>query len=152
VLNRTASTPEEYIAALPENRRGAIVEMRKIVKRHLPKGYAEFVSFGMLSYGIPLERFPKTDNGQPLMYVALAAQKNYCSLYLMSVYGSRTHEAALREAFQTAGKTLDMGKSCIHFKTTDDLPIDAIGRIIGSIPSERWIEIFESSRKKKPRD
>jgi hypothetical protein len=152
MVNRTATTPEEYIAALPEDRRGAITAVRKVVKKHLPSGYAEFVSFGMLSYGIPLERYPKTYNGQPLMYVALAAQKNYCSLYLMSVSGSKKHETTLRAAFKNAGKKLDMGKSCIHFTSADDLPLDAVGEIIGSISSKQWIEIFESSRSTRSRD
>jgi hypothetical protein len=149
--NKTAKTPEEYIAALPESRREPISAVRAVVRKHLPKGYDEHVSFGMLNYAVPLTRFPKTYNGQPLCYVALAAQKNYCSLYLMSVYGSKTHEATLRDAFKTAGKKLDMGKSCIHFQTEDDLPLPAIGKLIASIPSEKWIEIYESSRRKKKR-
>jgi uncharacterized protein YdhG (YjbR/CyaY superfamily) len=151
VQDKLAKTPEEYIAALPENRRASIAAVRSVVRKHLPKGYAEFVNFGMLNYGIPLARMPKTYNGQPLCYVALAGQKNYCSLYLMSVYGDKKHEAKLRDAFKTAGKKLDMGKSCIRFQTQDDLPLDAVGQIISSIPSEQWIEIFEASRKKKRR-
>ena len=149
--NKTAATAEEYIAALPEDRRGPIAEVRKLVKKSLPKGYAEFVSWGMINYGIPLQQFPNTYNGQPLCYVALAGQKNYCSLYLMSVYGSKTHEARLRDAFKAAGKKLDMGKSCVHFKTADDLPLDAVGEIIASIPADKWIEIYEASRKRTSR-
>jgi hypothetical protein len=145
--NKRAQSPEEYVAALPEERGKPIADVRRLVKKHLPKGYTEAASFGMIGYVVPLDRFPKTYNGQPLTYVALAAQKNYCSLYLMSVYGSKKHETALRDAFKAAGKKLDMGKSCIHFKTIDDLPAQAIGEIIGSIPVEKWIEIYESSRK-----
>ena len=66
----------------------------------------------------------------------------------MSVYGSKKHEAALRDAFKAAGKKLDMGKSCVRFKTADDLPLDAVGEIIASIPAEKWIEIYRSSRKR----
>ena len=143
---KPAATAEAYIASLPEDRRGPIAKVRALVKKTLPKGYVEFVAPGMLMYGIPLTRYPMTYNGHPLCYVALAGQKNYCSLYLMSVYGSKKHEAALRAAFEKAGKKLDMGKSCVHFKTPDDLPMAAIGEIIGSIPPEKWIEIYESSR------
>ena len=149
--NKTARTPEEYIAALPESRRAPITAVRAVVRKNLPSGYAEHVSFGMLNYAIPLTRLPKTYNGQPLCYVALAAQKNFCSLYLMSVYGNKTHETMLREAFKAEGKKLDMGKSCIHFQTEDDLPLPAIGKLIASIPSEKWIEIYQSSRRKKKR-
>jgi uncharacterized protein YdhG (YjbR/CyaY superfamily) len=147
--NKTATTADEYIAALPEDRRESIAKVRAVVKKNLPKGFAEFVSWGMINYGIPVKRFPGTGNGQPLCYVALAAQKNYCSLYLMSVYGDRKNEARLREGFKAAGKKLDMGKSCVRFKSPDDLPLDVVGEVISSMSVEQWIEIFEQSRKKR---
>jgi uncharacterized protein YdhG (YjbR/CyaY superfamily) len=148
---KPVTTAEEYIAALPQDRRTPIAEMRSLVKKNLPKGYVEFVTGGMIYYGIPLKRFPDTYNGHPLCYVALAGQKNYCSLYLMSVYGSKKYEATLRDAFTAAGKRLDMGKSCVRFKTTDDLPMDAVGQIIASISADKWIEIYQSSRKRTAR-
>ena len=148
---RPAKTPEEYIAALPDERRAPIAEVRALVKKYLPKGYVETMGFGMIGYVVPLKRFPNTYNGQPLCYAALAAQKNHCSLYLMTVYGSTKHETALRDAFKRAGKKLHMGKSCIRFKTADDLPMEAVGEIIGSVPAEQWIEIYEASRKRTAR-
>jgi len=151
VPTRTATTAEDYIATLPEDRRRPVAEVRTLVKKSLPKGYVEFVTGGMIYYGIPLQRFPDTYNGHPLCYVALAGQKNYCSLYLMSVYGSKKHEAALRDAFKAAGKKLDMGKSCVRFRTTDDLPMEAVGKLIASVPPDQWIEIYESSRKRTAR-
>ena len=103
----------------------------------------------MLNYGVPLSRFPNTYNGQPLCYAALAAQKNYCSLYLMSVYGDKPHEARLREGFAAAGKKLDMGKSCVRFRSPDDLPLDVVGELIASVPVEKWIAVYEKSRKRR---
>jgi uncharacterized protein YdhG (YjbR/CyaY superfamily) len=146
--NKTATTADEYLADLPADRREAIAAVRAVVRKHLPKGYAEFVSWGMLNYGIPLSRFADTGNGQPLCYAALAAQKNYCSLYLMSVYSDPKREARLRDGFAAAGKKLDMGKSCIRFKSPDDLPLDVVGELIASVPADRWIEIFQKSRKR----
>ena len=92
-----------------------------------------------------LEALPA--DGQPLCYAALAAQKNHCSLYLMSA-GDRKVEARLREGFKAAGKKLDMGKSCVRFQSPDDLPLDVVGEVIALVPVERWIEIFEKSRKR----
>jgi hypothetical protein len=146
--NKTAKTADEYLAALEPDRREAIAAVRTVIRKNLPKGYAEFVSWGMLSYGIPLSRFPNTYNGQPLCYAALAAQKNYCSLYLMSVSGDKRHEAKLRDGFKAAGKKLDMGKSCIRFQSPDDLSLDVVGELIAAVPPETWIEIFEKSRKR----
>ena len=146
--NKTATTAEEYLADLPDDRRAALAKVRTVVRKNLPKGFSEFVSWGMINYGIPLSRFPNTYNGQPLCYVALAAQKNYCSIYLMSVYGDKKHEAKLRDGFTKAGKKLDMGKSCVRFKTPDDLPLDVVGELVASVSVEKWIEIFEKSRKR----
>ena len=145
--NKSATTPEQYIDDLPADRREAIAKVRSVVKKNLPKGYAEFVSWGMLNYGVPLTKFANTGNGQPLCYAALAAQKNYCSLYLMSVYGDKKQEARLRDGFKAAGKKLDMGKSCLRFKKVDDLVPEAIGKLIAKMPPDAYIEHFEASRK-----
>jgi hypothetical protein len=146
LLNRGAKTADDYIAALSDGRRQAIADVRTLVNKHLPAGFTEQMMAGMISYVVPLERLPKTYNGHPLIYVALAAQKNYCSLYLMSAYGSKKHETALRDAFKVAGKKLDMGKSCIHFRSIDDLPVKALGQLIASISVDKWIEIYQASR------
>lgn len=146
--NRTAKSADEYLNDLSAERRDAIATVRGVVRKNLPKGYSEFVSWGMLNYGIPLSRFPNTYNGQPLCYAALAAHKNFCTLYMMSVYGDKKHEARLRDGFKAAGKKLDMGKSCIHFKSPDDLPLDVVGELIASVSVEKWIEIYEKSRKR----
>ncbi|HEX5724748.1 MAG TPA: DUF1801 domain-containing protein, partial [Longimicrobiaceae bacterium] len=105
-------------------------------------------NWGMISYEVPLERFPRTYNGQPLGYAALAAQKNYYALYLTSVDGDAEKESWLEEEFRKAGKKLDMGKSCLRFRTLDDLPLDVIGRAIASTPPDALIARHEAVRKK----
>ena len=87
-----------------------------------------------------------TYNKQPICYVALASQKNYCSLYLMGAFWSASQLEQLKTAFKAAGKKLDMGKCCVHFKSPDDLPLEAIGKLISTISSEKWIEMYEQSR------
>jgi len=39
-----------------------------------------------------------------------------------------------------------MGKCCVHFESPDDLPLEAIGKLISAISSETWIEMYEQSR------
>jgi uncharacterized protein YdhG (YjbR/CyaY superfamily) len=141
-----AATVEEYLQELPEDRREVVSTIRDIILRNLPEGYTETMAWGMISYGIPLERYPTTYNGQPLGYAALAAQKNSYSLYLLGVYMDPEQEAALREAFRREGKKLDMGKSCIRFKKTADLPLDAIGQVIAATTPEQYIARYEASR------
>ncbi|HEV7589516.1 MAG TPA: DUF1801 domain-containing protein [Longimicrobium sp.] len=141
-----AATVEEYLAELPENRRAAIAEVREVVLRNLPAGYVETMNWGMISYEVPLERYPTTYNGQPLSYAALASQKNYCAVYLMGVYGDGGQARWFKEEFRKVGKKLDMGKSCVRFRTADDLQLDAIGKVIASTTPEQYIAIYEKSR------
>lgn len=148
VARSKAATVAEYLAALPEDRRRVVSKVRSVIRKHLPKGYKENIGWGAITYEIPLAKFPDTYNGQPLCYAALAAQKNFYTLYLMGPYGDPKQRAALEDAFKSAGKKLDMGKSCVHFKDVDDLPLPAIGKLIASIPAERWIETYKASRKK----
>ena len=149
-MRSSATTPESYLADQPAERRVALGAVRDVIRANLPNGYEESMGSGMLVYGVPLTRYPKTPNKEPLWYVALAAQKSYNSLYLMSVYANRTHEQRLRDGFAKAGKKLDMGKSCIHFQKASDLPLDVIGELIASVPVDEWIAIFEASRRKPP--
>ena len=141
-----ATTAEDYIAEQPAERARVLSEVRKVVLKHLPKGYREMMGWGMITWGVPLEQYPDTYNGQPLCYAALAAQKNYFSLYLMGVYGHPERERALRDAFARAGKKLDMGKSCVRFASLDDLPLDAIGRTIAGMPPSELIAVHEAAR------
>ena len=138
---------EEYLASLPADRRGEVERVRRVVKQNLPAGYEEAIGFGMICYSVPLGAYRDTYNKHPLMYAALASQKNYLSLYLMPVYPDSALDKRLRDAFAAAGKRLDMGKSCIRFKRADDLPLDAIGDVVASVPMERWIEIAKSVRR-----
>lgn len=144
----SAKTVEGYLGELPEDRREVVSTVREVIRRHLPAGYQESMNWGMISYEVPLDRYPRTYNGQPLAYVALAAQKNYYALYLMGVYEDSERERRLRDEFEKAGKKLDMGKSCLRFKKLDDLPLDVIGEIVASIPPEELIAHYEASRQK----
>lgn len=143
-----AKSVTEYLDELPADRRTTISTVRAVVRKHLPKGYKESIGYGMICYTVPLTTYPETYNGQPLCYAALAAQKNKCSLYLMNVYGDGPTAKAFVEGFRKAGKKLDMGKSCVRFKTADDLPLDVIGRTIAATPVKEFIAQYERSRKK----
>jgi uncharacterized protein DUF1801 len=122
--------------------------VREVVRRNLPAGYQETMNWGMISYEVPLSRYPETYNGQPLCYAAIAAQKSHYSLYLMAVSQDGELTARLRRDFQSAGKKLDMGKSCVRFKQLDDLPLDAVGRLVGAVPVDDFIARYETSRKR----
>lgn len=149
MVSSKETTPTAYLASLPPERRTVIAAVRKVVKEHLPKGYEETMNWGMLSYEIPLSRYPVTYNKQPLAYIGLAAQKNNYALYLMTVYGDTVLHDKLVASYKAAGRKLDMGKCCLRFKTLEELPLDVIGEIVAATPVEKLIAFYESAPRKK---
>src|SRR5690348_11804518 len=140
-------TVTDFLDELPADRRQALSRVRGVIRKHLPTGYEEVLSKGMIVFQVPFERYSDTYNGHPLWYVALAAQKNYLALHFMPVYRNTPLEEKLRAGFKAAGKKLDMGKACIRFKSADDLDLGTIGEIVGSIPVEKWVAVAESWRR-----
>ena len=134
-----ATTVEEYLNELPEERREAVEAFRGVVNEDLPDRYEETMQFGMIGHVVSLDRYPKTYNGRPLQYAALASQKSYISLYLMSVYG----DAETKRWF------VDMGKSRVCFKKLDalPLPLDLIGEAIARTPVDDFIAAYEPARR-----
>jgi hypothetical protein len=146
---KRAKTVAEYIASLPEDRRGAIKAVRAVVKKNLPAGYKEGMDYGFIGWTVPLSVYPDTYNGQPLCYAALANQKNHMALYLMAAYAEGPIKQRLVKGFRAAGKKLDMGKSCIRFKLLDDLPLDVIAEVAAALPLKRYVEIAKAAHPKQ---
>ncbi len=145
MVSSSTTTPTDYLASLPQERREIISAVRDMILQNLPEGYQETINWGMLSYEVPLETYPDTYNKKPLNYIGLAAQKNYNSLYLMSVYQNPADYQDLMEAFASIGVKPDMGKSCIRFKSLDQLPLDTISRLIAKTSVQELISTAKSS-------
>lgn len=141
-----ATSVEAYLAGLTPERRAALETVRDVILQNLPDGYEEGVQYGMISYFVPLSRYPNTYNGQALSIAALASQKNYMSLYLMGVYGDGSKAEWFRQEYKKTGKRLDMGKSCVRFRTLDDLPLDLVGQAIAMHSVDDFIAMYERSR------
>ncbi len=133
-MRSEAATVEAYLLELPADRRAAISELRKVIRGNLPKGYVEAMNWGMIAYEVPLAINPKTYNGKPLMYAALASQKNHMAVYLCSLYCVPGALAKFKASWN-AGK-LDMGAACIRFKTLGDVDMHAIAKVIAATPME----------------
>jgi uncharacterized protein YdhG (YjbR/CyaY superfamily) len=142
-----ADSVEQYLAELPDDRRDAIETVRDVIVENLPEGYTEEMNFGMITYSVPLATYPDTYNGQPLMYAALASQKNHMAVYLSGVYADEAHRDAFLDKYRETGKRLDMGKSCVRFRRIDDLPVELIGETISGIDVDTFIEVHEASRR-----
>jgi hypothetical protein len=136
MVSSKETTPAAYLASLPPERRAVIAAVRALIVKRLPAGYVETMNWGMIAYEVPLTRFPDTYNKQPLMYLALAAQKNNYALYMTCVSGNTALMERLAATYKAAGRKFDMGKSCLRFMSLDDLPLDVIGDIVASMSVE----------------
>ena len=141
-----ARTVEESLAELTPERRAAVSAVREVILANLPEGYEEVMDFGMVSYVVPLARYPKTYNGHPLQYAAIASEKRYVSVHLMGIYADAESQRWFVDSYNATGKKLDMGKACVRFKDLDDLPLDLIGHAVGRTPMEEWIRVYEAAR------
>ncbi len=149
MVSSSAKTVDEYLAGLPEDRRGDVRRVRELILANLPDGFEEMMQYGMIGYAIPLGRFPKTYNGQPLGVAALAAQKNYLSVYLHSVYADPASSEWFKDAYRKTGKKLNMGKSCVRFKRADDAALEVIGEAVARVTPEQMIAAHEAAHRKR---
>lgn len=146
-----ANSPEEYIHQLPDERQDSFNKLRNTIIKHLPLGFEERMSYGMIGYVVPKSLYPAgyhCDPKLPLPFVNIASQKNFIALYHMGIYT----DPELLQWFQTeyaqqCKYKLDMGKSCVRFKKMDDIPFDLIAELMGKMTPEDWINRYESAFK-----
>ena len=147
-----ANSPKEYIDLLPADRQTAIKQLRKVIKKNLPEGFKEEMSYGMIGYVVPHSIYPKgyhVDPKTPLPFICIASQKNFIAVYHSGVYASKKILDWFVQEFPKHSKVkLDMGKSCIRFKKPEQIPFDLIGELSSKLTPKEWIAIYEKSLKK----
>jgi hypothetical protein len=137
---------DAYLASLPDDRREAIAAVRRTVVENLPAGLEESMAHGMIAWSVPLDAYPDTYNGEPLMYAALASQKRHMAVYLLGVYGSDDLRERFLAEYRATGKRLDMGKSCVRFAKLDDLPLDVVGRAVAALSRDDYVAMAKEAR------
>jgi uncharacterized protein YdhG (YjbR/CyaY superfamily) len=152
-MKYTATTPEQYVAQLPEDRKAAIQRLREVIRTHLPPGFEETMSYGMIGYVVPHSLYPvgyHCDPKIPLPFINLASQKQYIALYHMGVYADPALLGWFLEAYADLGiGKPDMGKSCLRFKKPEKIPFDLIGELCTKVTPQAWIDRYESAIKKR---
>ena len=151
-MQSKATTPEQYLSELPEDRKEAMLKLRNAIKENLPQGFEEVISYGMLGYVVPHSIYLSgyhCDPKLPLPFINLASQKNFIALYHMGIYANKNLESWFVSEYPKHVKTkLDMGKSCIRFKKMDDIPFDFIGELAAKVSVEDWILNYEKAFRK----
>jgi len=143
-----ANSPTQYVEKVPEERQEAFQKLRQTILDHLPEGFEETMSYGMIGYVVPFSRYPDgyhCDPKLPLPFINLASQKNFVALYHMGIYADPDLLAWFQEAYpKHAKRKLDMGKSCIRFKKMDDIPYELLAQLLEKMSVEDWVGIYES--------
>ena len=151
-MQSNAQTPDQYIEELPEDRKIAISNLRKVIQENLPEGFQETMSYGMIGYVVPHSLYPSgyhcTPN-LPLPFLNIASQKNFIAVYHMLVYSdSNINQWFVNEFPKHSKSKLDMGKSCIRFKKLDQIPFELIGELASKVTVDEWIKIYEAQLKR----
>mgnify|MGYP000860846762 CR=1 FL=1 len=144
---------DEYLEAIPEERREVMQKLRETINKSLPEGFQEGVGYGMLGWSVPHSTYPAgyhCDPKQPLPFLGIASQKNFISFYHMGVYADKDLYDWFTGEYPKYVKTkLDMGKSCIRFKKPEAIPFELISQLVSKVTPQQWIETYESAFKKK---
>ena len=140
---------DEYINSLPPDRQQALEKVRKVILDNLPEGYEEEMNWGMITYQVPLEVYPDTYNKKPLMYAALASQKNHMAVYLTGIYTDEKQREEFENAYRATGKRYDVGKSCVRFRKLDDLPLDVLADAIAALEMDDFIDLVKKVQSPK---
>ena len=148
-MRSDAATVEDYLASMPPGRREAMAALRADVAGAMPAGYEEVMNWGMITWQVPLADCPDTYNGKPLMYAALASQKNHMALYLCGLNCLPGLKDAFLQGFAAAGKKLDMGAACVRFWRLDQLDMASVRAAVAAVPSAEFIASARASRKSR---
>ena len=151
-MKSTATTVEQYLSELPDDRKEAMLKLHNVVKKNLSKGFIERIDYGMICYSVPHSIYPNgyhCDPKMPLPFISIASQKNFIALYHMGIYSSpELFEWFTKSYAAKVPCKLDMGKSCVRFKKVELIPYELIGELAGKMSGEEWISCYEKLLKR----
>ncbi len=152
-MTSQAKSVQEYLEQLPEERKQPVTDLLNIIRKHLPKGFEEAISYGMIGFIVPHSTYPAgyhCDPSLPLPFISIASQKNYIAVHHMGLYASPELLSWFTEEYPKHSKTkLDMGKGCIRFKKPDQIPLELMGELASKMKPADWIATYEAAFRKK---
>lgn len=143
---------KDYISKIPEERQAVFKELFDTVSNSLPEGFSQGSSYGMIGWGVPLETYPAGYHcapGTPLPFISIASQKNFIAFYHMGMYAKPDLlDWFVSEFPRHSKRKLDMGKSCVRFKRTDEIPMELLAELCKKMSVQEWIDCYEENFKK----
>ena len=143
---------KDYINLLESDRGKIVTKLINVIEQNIPKGFKKVMNYGMPSFVIPHSIYPKgyhVTPDLPLPFIGIASQKNHIGFYHMGLYAdSKLLDWFISEYPKYCKLKLDMGKSCIRFKNTSEIPYELIGILSSKMTVKDWIDIYEKNIKK----
>lgn len=150
-MQSKATTIDQYISELPEDRKDIILQLVETIRENIPEGFGEGMSYGMPAWFVPHSIYPNgyhCDPRQPVPFLSIASQKSHISFYHMALYEGTLLNWFLEEWGKTSSRKPDLGKSCLRFKKAADIPYELLGRLISRISVTSWINTYEKNLKR----
>jgi len=151
-MKHEATTVQEYLKAIPQQRQEAMNKLHQTILDNLPKGFEAVLNYGMIGYVVPHGLYPDgyhCDPKLPLPFMNIASQKNFIAVYHMGIYANpELMEWFVGEYPKYVKTKLDMGKSCVRFKKIESLPYTLIGELASKMTVSDWISCYERVVKK----
>lgn len=150
-MTSKAATVQGYLDELPPDRRAVVSAVLQVMRKNVPNGVVEAMSYGLPGFVVPHSIYPAgyhCDPKQPLPFVGLAAQKNSYSVYLMCLYQEPEFVKWFQDQYRATGKKLDMGKGCVRFRKLEDFPLDLLARTLKKMTLKKFIASYEKNLKK----
>ena len=141
----------DYLAALSPDRKAPMERLVAVIRDNLPGGFDEVINYGMPSWVVPHSTYAAgyhVNPTLPLPFLGLASQKSHIGLYHMGIYASPDLMEWFVQAYPQHCKTkLNMGKSCVRFKSVRNIPYDLVGDLCSRMSPQQWIALYEAQVK-----
>jgi len=152
-MKANGTTVIDILSNIPSERAEHFNQLHDVIVKNLPNGFEAAISYGGLGYVIPHTLYPAGYHCkpiEPLPFAGISSQKNSINFYHMGMYSDPLlYEWFVTEYPKHSKKKLDMGKSCVRFKSPDEIPFKLIAELMRKMSAQEWINLYESKLKKK---
>jgi hypothetical protein len=142
---------EQYIEQLEGPRKPEFLELRTVIVENLPKGFEECIGYGMIGYVVPHSIYPAGYHCTPklpLPFLNLVMRKDIITFYHMGLYSDEKLLDWFKDEYSKfTSLKLDMGKSCVRFKKSGEIPYALIGALMQKVSVEDWVLLYEEKLK-----
>lgn len=119
-----AKSIEEYLIALPENRKKEMNFLHNYIQKTVPSLKSYFAT-NMIGYG-SFQYIDSKKQKRDWPIIALANQKNYISIYVCAIIDGQY----VAEKYEKELGKVSVGRSCIRVKKNEDLNFETLATVL----------------------